>query len=521
MDSMSLPIMSSRTSPVRHTLLAAGTFLALLGGCEEDSISVLTPKGEFQPATLDFGEVHVGTTKSLLVSLVNTGSPVLTITSVDVPESFSVAAGKGHLEGRQVAPSEELALEVTFLSMAEGLRTGTVVVHADRIQISLEVTATGVIKREPALTLDPALLDFGAVEIGSEARASVSIINTGNAAGTIDRVSVASTMADSMPSDEFSLSRLPVSIPEAGTDTVEVVFRPAAAGARMDQIIFGNDAPTGPLTLTVQGEGVIPQGELLCEPSSIDFGAVERGMTEARSVTCTARGGPSRLIRAEITPNSQLFRMPMPPTTIDIAENDSVQIPVEFHSQGMVDTYAANLRVHYAGGMGNGAVDVPLTAAVEIPPPETTAVTLVLEWNTNFTDIDLHLVRPGGRVFDILGDSDCYYAEKTPDWGTRGDMTDNPFLDVDDVNGHGPETINLERTAAGRYEVYVHYFDDNGLGGSNATMEVHLGGQLAGTYQRNLDCNEMWHVGTIDWNGTTGSFTPMQQVSTRQEGNCR
>ena len=89
------------------------------------------------------------------------------------------------------------------------------------------------------------------------------------------------------------------------------------------------------------------------------------------------------------------------------------------------------------------------------------------------------------------------------------------------MNGHGPETINLERTAAGRYEVYVHYFDDNGLGGSNATMEVHLGGQLAGTYQRNLDCNEMWHVGTIDWNGTTGSFTPMQQVSTRQEGNCR
>ena len=44
---------------------------------------------------------------------------------------------------------------------------------------------------------------------------------------------------------------------------------------------------------------------------------------------------------------------------------------------------------------------------------------------------------------------------------------------------------------------------------------------LAGTYQRNLDCNEMWHVGTIDWNGTSGSFTPMQQVSTRQEGNCR
>ena len=298
---MSLPSTKRRTGPILHTLLAGGIFLAG-AACEEDSITVLRVKGEFQPASLDFGEVQVGTTKALLVSLINTGTPVLKIESVDVPDSYAVASGKGQIEGREVAPSEELALEVTFLSMVEGLREGVVVLHVGAVEIPLSVTAIGVIKREPLLALDPDNLVFGAVEIGSEARAMVSIVNTGNAPGTIDRVSLGSTMADITMADEFSLTRLPVVIPEGGSDMIEVVFRPTAAGARADTIIFGNDAPTGPLVLTLSGEGVVPQGEILCEPSSIDFGAVERGMVEARAVTCTARGGPARIIRAEIAP---------------------------------------------------------------------------------------------------------------------------------------------------------------------------------------------------------------------------
>ena len=62
------------------------------------------------------------------------------------------------------------------------------------------------------------------------------------------------------------------------------------------------------------------------------------------------------------------------------------------------------------------------------------------------TDIDLHLVRPGGTPFDVSGD-DCYYANKNPDWNILNDNTDDPFLDVDDIDGNGPEEINLQSTA--------------------------------------------------------------------------
>ncbi len=142
-----------------------------------------------------------------------------------------------------------------------------------------------------------------------------------------------------------------------------------------------------------------------------------------------------------------------------------------------------------------------------------------LEWDKDFTDVDLHLVRPGGSVFTL--DNDCFWASKAPDWGTTGVQSDNPFLDVDDIDGFGPETINLRQTAAGSYSLYVHYYADRRLGPTNASVKVYLGGTLVGTYSRpNIVCNDLWSVGTIQWNGTSGTFAPADTVTRTQTGNC-
>ena len=58
-----------------------------------------------------------------------------------------------------------------------------------------------------------------------------------------------------------------------------------------------------------------------------------------------------------------------------------------------------------------------------------------LHWDIDISDVDLHLIRPGGSD---RTDGDCYYANCQSsdglDWGEPGEH-DDPRLDVDDVDG--------------------------------------------------------------------------------------
>lgn len=92
-------------------------------------------------------------------------------------------------------------------------------------------------------------------------------------------------------------------------------------------------------------------------------------------------------------------------------------------------------------------------------------------WDNMDSDIDLHLVSPGGAYGNSA--TDCYYYNcspqypgKRPDWGVAAETKDDPALDYDNTTGMGPETIYINRPANGVYKVVVHaYNTDNGPSG--------------------------------------------------------
>ncbi|MEC8277434.1 MAG: hypothetical protein VX026_06955 [Myxococcota bacterium] len=56
-------------------------------------------------------------------------------------------------------------------------------------------------------------------------------------------------------------------------------------------------------------------------------------------------------------------------------------------------------------------------------------------------------------------------------WGVLGQSWGD--LDIDDVNGFGPETFTSTPGTSGlNYEVKVHYYSDHGNGDTNVTMRV-------------------------------------------------
>lgn len=96
-----------------------------------------------------------------------------------------------------------------------------------------------------------------------------------------------------------------------------------------------------------------------------------------------------------------------------------------------------------------------------------------LTWTSDpSSDLDLHLLRPGGSMFT---GNDCYFGNCTGtglEWGATG-AAGNPVLDVDDVNGYGPENIYLTSGAeAGEYRIIIHNYD--GTVGEVATVRIYL-----------------------------------------------
>lgn len=78
------------------------------------------------------------------------------------------------------------------------------------------------------------------------------------------------------------------------------------------------------------------------------------------------------------------------------------------------------------------------------------------------TDVDLHLLHPRGVAWRHET-FDCHYENCTGgdlSWGGPS-PADDPRLDIDDVDGFGPENINVDVPEPGTYRVGVHFFGDN------------------------------------------------------------
>jgi hypothetical protein len=515
------PYARSSYDASRRIFLPVVLFAFGLGCEEEPPLARLAVSGAFEPAQLDYGDVTVGTTNAKQVELKSVGSATFVIGSIETPPSFALRGEKDELEGIEIAAGSSIFLNAIFIAQEEGDRSGEIKVipTKDGDSAVLTVHANGKVRREPMLSLQPDALEFGTVEIGGEARLDISIVNNGNAPGVITGATLQSTSA---PVDGMSqygvVTPMPITVPEGQSQRVTIIYRSIFEGPRPDQIVF-TASDHGPLTLRLGATGQAARGGLICQPSSVDFGRVERGMTSQEMVRCTARGGQVRIVGASFPPNAENFALASPVGTADLMDGQGVDVAIEFRPEGLPGIYRETLSVQFNGAGGISTVTIPVSGEIIPPPPTATAISVVLRWDTNLTDIDMHFLRPGGSTFAANG-SDCFYLQMNPDWGRVGDRTDDPFLDRDDTDGFGPENMNLSETAAGSYELYVHSYADQRRRVTTATVEIYLAGNLVATIRQGLSCKDMWHAGTITWNGMNGTFNPTTDVRQISQGFC-
>ncbi|HJV59917.1 MAG TPA: hypothetical protein VJ743_03170 [Albitalea sp.] len=141
----------------------------------------------------------------------------------------------------------------------------------------------------------------------------------------------------------------------------------------------------------------------------------------------------------------------------------------------------------------NAASVATLGANVNLSPcltlPSSNAATVRLTWGASPSDIDSHLLVPGG--FHV------YYASK-------GQLTGEPYasLDVDDVTSYGPEITTIRRPKVGIYRFYLHNFSGTfspGMTGSPTRVELnYLGRTVAFSPPAGEGSNRYWHVFDIE-----------------------
>ena len=129
-----------------------------------------------------------------------------------------------------------------------------------------------------------------------------------------------------------------------------------------------------------------------------------------------------------------------------------------------------------------------------------------LTWDTDQTDIDLHVWDPNNQH--------TYFGQKTVAAGG----IPGAELDVDDVDGYGPEHFTMQSAQAGNYVVKVRYYSAHGVTeNTTATVRISIAGGEYHTYTHTFTSNDTttetdytvtygydWHVATLSMTGTGG-----------------
>ena len=246
--------------PVRFTPTAAGgangtlTFTTDSGAVPLNLHGTGTQAGlGATPTALAFGTVPTGATKTLSVSVTNTGTSAVTITGSTPPAAPFTVTGLP-ANGSSLAAGASVAVTVSYAPTAVGNQTGSLVVASGAGSVTVPLSGTAVAGASH-LTILPSPVAFGQVAVGQTATQTFDIANTGNLALTITKAAP--------PVGAFNTTT-PISEGQklSPGDIIQqtVTFSPTAAGAQSAVYSITADDGQGAIALQLTGTGVTGSG---------------------------------------------------------------------------------------------------------------------------------------------------------------------------------------------------------------------------------------------------------------------
>jgi P pilus assembly chaperone PapD len=386
------------TLTLTHNAVGGTTAVSLTGTGASPAISL-------SPASLAFGNVVVGGSSSLSLTVSNPGTATLTVTNITASDGQYVPA----LTSFSVAPGGSQAVNVTFTPVATGSQPATLSIthNAAGSPTSAALSGTGT---SASIGVSPLALVFGSVVLGSSSSLSLVITNTGGAPLSVTNI----TSSDG----QFAPDATSFTISAGGSQTVNVTFTPATGGSFAGTLSIAHGATGSPATVPLSGTGTTPQ--IAVSPSTLTFGSVVVGSPAALLLTVTNPGDADLNVTATSSDDGQFTASP---TGYIVAPGASRAVTVTFTPTATGAQAATLSLTHNAAGspttvalagtgtapsfsatpgsldFGSAAIgaSASLTATVANAGTATLNVTSVTSGNGQFVpDIAAFTVAPGG-----------------------------------------------------------------------------------------------------------------------------
>jgi streptogramin lyase len=223
--------------------------------------------------------------------------------------------------------------------------------------------AIGRLTVDSPITFSPSPLSFGSHAVGSSSTQSITVTNASGGAATITGATVTGANAADFT---IGTNTCLVALPNGGTCSVQIAFKPAAAGNRSASLSLTDSAPGSPHQDLLSGAG--QSGAPTLTPANFNFGSQAAGTVgKSSNFTLTnLTGGPVSITSAALGgTNPGDFRITADTCSgKSVADSSSCAIAVAF-GPGALGARSATLTVQTSGGTltsnmtGNG---VPGTA---------------------------------------------------------------------------------------------------------------------------------------------------------------
>lgn len=466
----------------------------LMLSCNEPAkINIIYPELVITESQLDFAEVKVSESKTLPLSILNSGASPLRISSIEI-ENFQEQYVLSFSE-QEIASDELSILEITFTPPEfSNYDTSLRITSNDETspEFSLPVLGFGGDGPTPDIEASQTTLDFGDTAAGDTQTLYFTLSNVGDG----DLV-IAST--NQTGSGNFSivgdLDGQTLS-PQVETGILVSYTPQHDLGDSGSLIISSNDPDEETLQIDFIGNG---GGEDTYPVAAIDCPTTVESPTELYLSGASSSDPSGQLLQYNWTIESK-----------PASSQSSLSTPTDSQTYLDVDVagdYHINLVVQNQDGTSSPPAECLFFAQ---PPAD---IHVELSWEEEGADMDLHMMNQIDGMFSF--ENDCCWCNPNPEWNTS-DSTANPVLSMDSSDYTTPETIDVWNAEDQDYHLNVHYFSDLGVGQTTATIRIYLAGVLVGQYNQEMNHNQVWNVGFIRW--STGYFIDSNTPPTAYEG---